>query len=604
MSTVVLGTTEATSPGPFVTTAPAASPSFAGSARAGLGIVIAFHRNEELVAPLVDSLLACADELRGLGTGMILINDSPDHEPLKAAIESARQRLGRAEIPVWVVTNAANLGFVRSANIGLARAQEAGHDALLLNSDTQVFPGAIAEMVRVASLDPMIGFVSPRSNNATIASLPSQEEYRHQSPARSYEVFRRLSPHLPEYHYAPTCIGFCLLVRHAILAGFGLFDESYGAGYSEENDLVMRANRHGYRAVLANRAFVYHRGNASFGPDARRELEDRNSRLLAERYPEYPRAVRAYLAGPVHRAELMLAGLLPDASGRFDVLFDLSDTCGEDGAFETAKALLREFAVRHADDFNLFVMAPAGQAVARGLDTFTAVEVVPVDTDRRFAVGLRFGQPLTREGFLRLNRLAVRTAWFMLDTIAWDCLRLNQSDMDWSWRQVFEHGDCIIYDSEFTRRQFASRFPAATKARDWKASPNDNPNIVLYRDDDAPVSLIADGGPSWKDAGTAPKRAWADSADEIALMTKELIRRPDAFGRLVRCLSDTATATSVLSGDGRGCRDFSGFAEATALSRALRRLAAQVGNAAVVGPLRFVWHVWCRGGSRVLRKQK
>jgi GT2 family glycosyltransferase len=561
MSTAVLGTTESTGSGPFVTTAPAVSTSFANSVRHGIDIVIAFHRHEDLVAPLVDSLVACVEELQGLGAGLILINDSPDHEPLKPAIESARQRLGLAGLPVAVVSNAMNLGFVRSANIGLARAREGGRDALLLNSDTQVFPGAIAEMVRVASLDPMIGFVSPRSNNATIASLPTQEEYHHQSPAVAHEMFRRLSPHLPEYHRAPTCIGFCFLVRHPILARFGLFDESYGAGYSEENDLVMRAGRHGYRAVLANRAFVHHRGNTSFGPEARQALEGRNSRLLAERYPEYPLAVRAYLAGPVHRAERMLAGLLPDASGRFDVLFDLSDTGGEDGAFEKAKEVLDEIAVRHAGDFNLFAMVPAGHAVARRLGAIAAVQVVPTDTDRIFAVGLRFGRPLTRESVLRLNRLAVRTAWFMRDTTAQDCRSGHDSDLDWARRQVFQHGDCVVSDGGFNR-----------------------PHVALP-------------------AGAAPERAWTGSADEVALLVKELLGRPDAFGPLLRRLADMGPASSAQPVGGTGRRDYSGTAEQPGLAPALRRFAARFGTAFLVGPLRFVWHAWYRGVSRPRRER-
>jgi glycosyltransferase involved in cell wall biosynthesis len=75
------------------------------------------------------------------------------------------------------------------------------------------------------------------------------------------------------------------------------------------------------------------------------------------------------------------------------------------------------------------------------------------------------GQPFTRESLLRLNRLAVRTAWFMLDTIPWDCLYLRTPDLDALWRHVFEHGDAIIYNSEFTRRQFASRFRSSGTPR-------------------------------------------------------------------------------------------------------------------------------------------
>jgi GT2 family glycosyltransferase len=431
----------------------------------GPAVIIPFHRHEELVAPLFDSLLDCAAELTSLGVVVIAVDDSPGHMPLAAALAAARDRCAGI-LTVEVLANPENLGFLRSANRGLAAAVAAGRDAILLNSDTVVFPGAIAEMVRIADSDPMIGFVSPRSNNATIASLPPDESLRHRPAARSREDHRLLAGHLPDFHYAPTAIGFCMLIRRFILEEFGLFDEAYGAGYNEENDLVMRANRRGYRAALANRAFVYHHGETSFGTTARSGLERENARRLADRYPEYPRAVAAYESGPVHRAERMLTALLPDAAGRPSLLFDFSDVGSyHNGTIAAAIRLLHGFVDRHADRFSMAVMMHAEHAAFHGLDRLPNVAVVPVDVARPFAVGLRIGQPFTRESLLRLNRLAVRTAWFMLDTITWDIQSLVNPDLDWVWRQVFAHGDAVIYNSEFTQRQFATRFPAPPTLR-------------------------------------------------------------------------------------------------------------------------------------------
>ena len=431
----------------------------------GIEIIVPCFRNEELIAPLFDSILACADELRGMDATIVVINDSPNHEPLKMALVAAvKQSAGH--VPVTIIDNPRNLGFIRSCNLGLARAVAAEKDALLLNSDTVLYPGSVTEMVRITKLDPMIGFVSPRSNNATIASLPLQERYRHQAPECSFHAFRQLSAQLPDFHYTPTAVGFCLLIKNAVLREFGFLDQTYGAGYNEENDLIMRANRCGYRAALANKAFVYHRGEASFGAAERSPLELENSRLLAERYPEYPYAVQAYESGPIHQAEQLLAGLLPDADGRHDLLLDFSDLGSyHNGTIEAAKTLLREFVARHTDRFNIFVIMHAEHARFHGIDRIAAVQVLPVDTDRQFAVGLRVGQPFSRESLLRMNRLAVRTAWFMLDTITWDCLYLRTPDLDSLWQHVFEHGDAIIYNSDFTRRQFATRFRSSENQR-------------------------------------------------------------------------------------------------------------------------------------------
>ena len=107
---------------------------------------------------------------------------------------------------------------------------------------------------------------------------------------------------------------------------FGLLDESYGHGYSEENDLMMRANRCGYRAAVANRAWVYHIGEASFSNSQfpKNFQENKNSALLNQRYPEYKPSIEKYFNGAQFEAELLLAGMLPDRDGKLDLVFDFS----------------------------------------------------------------------------------------------------------------------------------------------------------------------------------------------------------------------------------------------------------------------------------------
>ena len=108
---------------------------------------------------------------------MIAINDSPDDDELKPLLRQAVADLS-AVVPCRVIENAQNIGFGRSVNGAASESVANRHDVILLNSDTIVFPGAIAELQRVANLDPMIGFVSPRSNNATICSFPPQPEFQ------------------------------------------------------------------------------------------------------------------------------------------------------------------------------------------------------------------------------------------------------------------------------------------------------------------------------------------------------------------------------------------------------------------------------------------
>jgi GT2 family glycosyltransferase/glycosyltransferase involved in cell wall biosynthesis len=422
-------------------------------------IVIPFYKNAGLVRPLFDSLERVTGELIKNYT-VVAVNDSAEDVELEVELSAAVERLSR-QTPCRLVRNTRNMGFVRSVNQALAIARETGHDALLLNSDTVIFPGAMTELRRVAYLDPMTGFASPRSNNATICSLPCQKEFRCASPADAYENFLALSKYLPEYNYVPTAVGFCLYIKSEILVEFGIFDEAFGLGYNEENDLIMRANRCGYRAVLANRAFVYHVGEVSFSASgsAPHTLETENAALLQRRYNEYPTAVRDYFNSAQYRAEEMLSALLPDSEGRLDLVFDFSSMGPyHNGTSDVGKRLLRGALQHWHHKFNIFVMASNEARDFHELNKLPRVYIVSPQTERTFAISLRFGQPFGIDHLVRMSRTGVINVFGMLDTIALDCLYLHHSDLSTIWGFVCQHANGVIYNSEFVRDQFHRRF--------------------------------------------------------------------------------------------------------------------------------------------------
>ena len=463
---------------------PLKRPSLLADGAPPVDIVVPLYRRADLVAPLLAALTAMAAEIAAMGGRVILINDSPDDRALAAALNAEAAKAAGAvttgvgagvgfragfavgpgaALPVDIWANERNLGFVGTANRGLDAARAQGHDALLLNSDALPTPGAFAEMRRVAYGDAMIGFVSPRSNNATLCSLPPQAEYHHQSPAAAEAAFRRLARHLPLVRYAPTAVGFCLYIKAAVLTEFGLFSLDYGRGYNEENDYICRANRCGYRAALANHAFVYHEGEASFAATGGKAAEEaRNAARLDAAYPEYRPAVAAYDAEPETEAEALLTALLPDADGRLDLAFDFSSIGPHfNGTFEAAKALLATFAQRWHRHYTIFALCRPEAARFHGLDRLDHIYVLAPDTAQRFAVVLRVGQPFEPAVVVRMARWGAFTLWFMLDTIAWDCQYLAQQhgDLTGLWRTVFDHADAVLFNSTFTQGQFEARFP-------------------------------------------------------------------------------------------------------------------------------------------------
>jgi GT2 family glycosyltransferase len=424
-----------------------------------IDIVIPFYRNADLVAPLFHSITAVAGELAALGCSLVIINDSPADAVLRTALDEAARGLPPG-LACERIENSQNQGFIRSANTGLRLALARQHDVILLNSDTLLFPGAISEMRHVADLDTMIGFVSPRSNNATICSLPHQDECKHMPPEKAYSAFKRLAPHLRDFQFVPAAVGFCLLIKVDVLAEFGLLDECYGPGYNEENDLIMRANRCGYRAALANHAFVYHIGERSFAeaPVKAVPLREKNTAILRNRYPEYHPSVNVYAAGSHYLAEHMLSALLPDRDGHWDVVFDLSGLgpC-YNGTFAATRQVITRAVKQWSDVFNVYLMASPEAIRFHRLDKI-GTGTVSFDTTRTFAAAFRYGQPYEWQQMARLSNLGVVNVYAMLDPISLDCLYLNMLELEELWAGVFGYADAVIYISDFVADQFHRRF--------------------------------------------------------------------------------------------------------------------------------------------------
>jgi GT2 family glycosyltransferase len=423
----------------------------------GVLIAVSFYKNEQLVRPLLDSLIASAADIAAIGGEVLMYVDSPDYAPLIAALEAVLPD-ARAAFPCRLVVNSVNLGFVRTMNLAVADAVARRCDLLLLNSDTQVEPGALAEMVRVMRLDHMTGFVNPRSDNATLATLPLRYVPADRSGARA--AFGALAAMLPEMSYVPTAVGFCMLIAWRVLAEFGGFDEVYGKGYNEENDLVMRAGRCGFRAVLANHAFVWHEGEQSFSTSAvdRSVWERTNRAILDERYPEYGGYTATHYHMPETLAEHLLAALLPDVDGKLDMAFDFSSfRAAHNGTFQAGRQLLAVAGAVWGDRYRLHVLC--GEEVYAFHD-YAALGVERVDphSGRRFAAIFRVGQPYDWNVLQRLSNSGAAIGIYMLDTISVDCPQLFSGFLQAMWQFTLDHVDLVATQSRQTQAQFGLRF--------------------------------------------------------------------------------------------------------------------------------------------------
>jgi GT2 family glycosyltransferase len=376
------------------------------------------------------SLQACLESLIAHAPkevfSVLLVNDcGPDADEIEAGVLGLIA--GRSHFVYR--RNESNLGFVQTCNRAVFEIDTSSNDILLLNSDTRVTAGALEEMRLVLALSEHHGVVCPRSNDATIASLPFMRR-DHSSPRteeRAFEVFKAISPTLPRYYVAPVAIGFCFLVKRTLIENYGFFDEIFGRGYNEENDFCLRINEMGFSALIANHAFVFHVGGASFGLDVRSALEEANSVILRERYPSYPSMVDHFIKhtySPLDRFSDLLVG---EPGPHPKVLIDLHHLPQKmDGSTRNALTFLSKLStLSHAEKSMITVAVPPHAHEMFDLGKYGVRIINYSEIDEIFDVGVAISPVTSITQISTLNRYCLKWVVSFLDIIALRAWYLN-----------------------------------------------------------------------------------------------------------------------------------------------------------------------------------
>ena len=426
-----------------------------------LDLIVPVYKNLQLVAKCLNSIRCNIGEISVNEPRLVVINDSPDDSEVTTYLREATSQ-GIIDL---LIENDKNLGFVKSVNIALLESKKRFASAILINSDTETFPGTLAELVSVADMDNQFAFVSPRSNNASICTFPRPphpQSGRSITPQSTHSAWNELKDLLPRYSYAPTAIGFYLLIKSVIIRNFEGLDERFGAGYEEENDLISRAGKVGFRAILANQAFAYHAGSASFSlTDI--ELDEHRSvnfEKLQELHPEFLPNVRSFERSSEYRAEALLKGLLPDSAGAVDIAFVLySMDRHHHSTNEFIVNILRRFVDTAPNGFNITILCDPLTAKFHGLDELAGIRITPI-IDQIYAIAFSFSQPYDLHTVNVMESIAPIVVYGMLDVTSIDCAPLRHSqNVGELCEYVAETSNGIVFISEFSKNTFSRRFP-------------------------------------------------------------------------------------------------------------------------------------------------
>jgi len=234
-------------------------------------IIVLVWNHLEYTRPCIESVLKHTK----LPCQLIIV-DNDSNEETKQYLKGIRST---ENVSVTLITNEGNLGFVGGNNVGL-RASEAAF-ACILNNDTVVSEGWLSEMIKVAEAEDRIGIVNPGSS--TFGGRPG--------------------PDAPDFVETGSAIGFCMLIKRAVIEKIGYLDESLSGFFFEDTDYSYRAKEAGFICGTANRAYVHHHEHKSV-----ENLRDRQARFNESRkrfYQKWGRPLRIMVAVP--QAQLHMA---------------------------------------------------------------------------------------------------------------------------------------------------------------------------------------------------------------------------------------------------------------------------------------------------------
>jgi N-acetylglucosaminyl-diphospho-decaprenol L-rhamnosyltransferase len=263
-----------------------------GAADNRLLVVIVNYKTAALTTACLRSLEHEISGVAGISV-TVVDNDSGDGPALAGAI-----RAHGWEGWVALKTAARNGGFSAGNNEAIRAALASANPprfVLLLNSDTEVRPGALRTLLKFMEAHPEIGLAGTGVENPDGSDWPFA--FRFISPANQLlnglrlgvldrifsgrVVARRMDQHRADR--VDWVSGCSMIVRREVFDSIGLMDEGYFL-YFEEVDFCLRAHRAGWPCWYVPQSRIMHIGGQSTGVTERQTAIDRPQ---SKRVPAY-----------------------------------------------------------------------------------------------------------------------------------------------------------------------------------------------------------------------------------------------------------------------------------------------------------------------------
>ena len=213
----------------------------------------------------VDCLETVVEEQRDIENSVVVVVDNCSGDSSAEKINAAIQSRGW-QASVRLMESSVNGGFAAGNNLGIEAVEAEFY--LLLNSDTLVRPGAIAEMLGAFEGRPNVGLVGPRLEWPDGEPQPSCFRFRTpitelQFSAGTSILYRMFPTHVGTMPVSdgpiePDWLSFaCCMIRRSVIDQVGGLDEGYFM-YFDDIDFCREARLAGWSVLYWPTAHVVH----------------------------------------------------------------------------------------------------------------------------------------------------------------------------------------------------------------------------------------------------------------------------------------------------------------------------------------------------------
>ncbi|WDP89413.1 MAG: glycosyltransferase family 2 protein [Desulfobacter sp.] len=240
-------------------------------------IIVSYNNYDETTGPCLESLFD--DESNSEFEIIVVDNNSKDN-----TVEMLKKKALK-HTNLSLILNIENRGFAGGNNDGVRRAK--GDIVVLLNSDTVVPPNAIGKLSSLLDSNQTWAMLAPVTNEAG----NEQKIYSEASDFKKIiEDGHSWCRHSNEDCFESPRLDFCCVaIKKNIYTQLGGLDESFGLGYYEDTDFSLKVLKKGYKIMITEGVFIYHKAGKSFSSHAQRRVHNlmkANRKLLKAKHPE------------------------------------------------------------------------------------------------------------------------------------------------------------------------------------------------------------------------------------------------------------------------------------------------------------------------------